>query len=121
MADNTFKINQDREEKTSFFTIIENYLNVNPWLEEGLPLKFLPHVLYVCFLGIVYIGNNHYAERTIRNIDKLQVEVENLRADYTTLKADYMFDSKQSEVSKKVAGMGLKESLQPPYKIVVAK
>ncbi len=117
MSNNLFNIDQDPEERTSFFTFIENHLNVNPWIEDGLPLKYLPHVLYVCFLGIVYIGNNHYAERTIREIDRLQVEVDNLRADYTTLKADYMFDSKQSEVSKKVESMGLSQSLVPPFKI----
>lgn len=117
MANNTFKINENREERTSFFTFIENHLNVNPLIEEGLPLKYLPHVLYVCFLGIIYIGNSHFAERTIRKIDRLQLEVENLRADYTTMKADYMFDSKQSEVSKKVEPMGLRESLKPPFKI----
>jgi len=118
MANNTFRMNPERDEgKVSFFSLIENYLNVNPWFESGLPVKYLPHVLYACFLGILYIGNNHFAERTIRQIDRLQIEVENLRADFTTLKADYMFDSKQSEVSKKVAAAGLKESLKPPFKI----
>ena len=42
-------------------------------------------------------------------------------ADYTTLKADLMFSSKQSEVARKVKPYGLKESLTPPYKIVVEK
>lgn len=117
MSDNTYKMSSEREEKVSFFSLVENYLNVNPWFEGGLPVKYLPHVLYVSLLGILYIGNNHYAERTIRKIDKLQIEVENLRADYTTMKADYMFDSKQSEVSKKVEPYDLMESQNPPYKI----
>jgi outer membrane murein-binding lipoprotein Lpp len=37
--------------------------------------------------------------RATRKIDKLQTEVEDLRADYTTLKADIMYASKQSEVA----------------------
>ena len=49
----------------------------------------------------------------------MQVEVEDLRADYTTLKADLMFASKQSEVARQVSEIGLKESLKPPYKVVV--
>ena len=49
----------------------------------------------------------------------MQIEVEDLRADYTTLKADLMFSSKQSEVARKVQAFGLKESLIPPYKVVV--
>jgi hypothetical protein len=51
----------------------------------------------------------------------MQAEVEDLRADYTTMKADLMFASKQSEVAKKVQLYGLRETLQPPFKLVVKK
>jgi hypothetical protein len=68
-----------------------------------------------------YIGNSHYAEKTIRKIDKVKKEVSDLRADYTTLKADYMYASKQSEVAKKVAKIELYESMQPPSKIEIVK
>ena len=68
---------------------------------------------------MIYIGNTHYAEQTVRKIDVVQVEVEDLRADYTTLKADLMFGSKQSEVARKVRPFGLKESLTPPFKVVI--
>jgi hypothetical protein len=84
-------------------------------------VKYLPHVVYLTAIGIFYIGNSHYAEKTIRKIDRLQVEVEDLRADYTTLKAQTMFASKQSEVARSVKPLGLKESLKPPYKIKVKK
>ena len=70
-------------------------------------------------LGLFYISNTHYADKTVRRINELQAEVEDLRADYTTTKADLMFASKQSEVARKVSVFGLKESLKPPYKIVV--
>jgi hypothetical protein len=49
----------------------------------------------------------------------LENEVEDLRADVTTLEAEYMFSSKQSEVAKNVKTLGLEESKQPPYKIVI--
>jgi hypothetical protein len=68
---------------------------------------------------LIYISNTHYAEKTVRKISAMQAEVEDLRADYTTLKADLMFASKQSEVARKVGEIGLKESLKPPYKVVV--
>ncbi len=72
-------------------------------------------------LSLFYIGNTHYAEKTVRRINHVQTEVEDLRADYTTMKSDLMFASKQSEVARKVKEFGLKESLTPPYKIVVEK
>ena len=58
-------------------------------------------------------------EKTVRRIDHVQSEVEDLRADYTTLKSDLMFASKQSEVARKVKVIGLRESLNPPTKVIV--
>jgi hypothetical protein len=72
-------------------------------------------------LGILYISNSHHAERTVRDINAIQAEVEDMRADYTTLKSDLMFASKQSEVARRVRDFGLKESLTPPFKVSVEK
>ena len=82
-------------------------------------MQYLPKILFVMVLGLLYISNTHNAEKTVRRIDQIHAEVEDLRADYTTLKSDLMFASKQSEVARKVKAMGLKESLKPPTKIVV--
>ncbi len=105
----------------SVFSAIEKRLRLETYFEEGFPIHYLPKVLFVMALGLVYIGNTHYAEQTVRKIDVIQVEVEDLRADYTTLKADLMFSSKQSEVARRVKAFGLKESLTPPFKVVVEK
>jgi hypothetical protein len=67
----------------------------------------------------MYVGNTHYAESTQRKVNKLQTEVEDMRADYTTLKAEYMYAKLQSEVAKKVKDRGLEESQTPAYKIVL--
>lgn len=119
MAKNTFRIQGQKKE--SVFSKLERNLNLGNLFEDGLPVKYLPNVAYVTLLIIIYIGYNHYAEKTSRNITKLEVEVENLRADYTTLKSDYMYSRLQSEVAKRVAEMGIKESKIPPQKIVVKK
>jgi hypothetical protein len=108
-----------KEEKRNIFSMIEKGVKVDKMFDEGIPVKYLPYILYVAAIMIFYIGNSHYAERTIRQIDKLKVEVDDHRADYTTLKADLMFASKQSEVAKKVASLGIEESSQPPYKIIL--
>ena len=121
MANNTYKIKKGKSEKSSLFSLIENKLKLASLFDEGLPAKYIPHTLFLTIIGVFYVGNNHWAEKTIRKIDKMQVEVEELRADYTSLKADYMFASKQSEVAKKVKNIGLKESYTPPNKIIVDK
>jgi hypothetical protein len=105
--------------RASVFSVLEKRLKLESYFEEGFPVQYLPKILFVVFLSLVYISNTHYAEKTIRQIDKAQTEVEDLRADFTTLKSDVMFASKQSEVARRVKAIGLKESLRPPYKIVV--
>lgn len=129
MGENKFRIepergNQPREKTSSaggptLFSGIERRLKLENYFEEGFPVQYLPKILFVMFLGLLYISNTHHAEKTVRRIDQVQSEVEDLRADYTTLKSDLMFASKQSEVARKVKAMGLKESLNPPTKIIV--
>jgi len=104
---------------SGFFSGIEKKLKLENYFEAGFPIQYLPKILFVMAIGLIYIGNTHYAEKTVRNINDMQADVEDLRADYTTLKADLMFASKQSEVARKVKAYGLKESLTPPYKVVV--
>ena len=118
MAENKFRIERE-EKKSTVFSKIEKSLGMKGLLEDGLPIKYLPYILYVFVLLLFYIGNNHFAEKSVRKIDRLEREVEDLRADYTTLKAEYMLSGKQSEVAKTVSSIGLKESLEPPNKIVV--
>ena len=124
MAENKFKVGTTTKQKTSasgVFSGFEKKLKLESYFEEGFPVQYVPKILFVMILGIFYIGNTHHAEKTVRKINDMQAEVEDLRADYTTLKADLMFSSKQSEVAKKVKVFGLQESLTPPYKIEVEK
>jgi hypothetical protein len=119
MAVNTVKAKNKSQKKVNLFAKIEALVKMDSLFENGVPVKYLPYIFYMASIGIFYIGNSHYAEKTIRKIDKVQRAVEDLRADYTTLKADYMFASKQSEVARKVEKMGIYESLKPPFKIIV--
>ncbi|MDH5396503.1 MAG: FtsL-like putative cell division protein [Cyclobacteriaceae bacterium] len=121
MKENTLKTGMKRGEGRGFFQKVEKLLALNGMLDFGFPVKYLPHIFFLFLLALIYIGNSHYSEKTIRKINWLEAEVEDLRADYTTLKAEYMLSGKQSEVAEKVKDRGLKESLQPPYKIVIDK
>jgi hypothetical protein len=124
MATNTFKqakkppVAAPRKKGSSVFKLIENYIKLGIIFENGLPVRYIPYLLFTAALGIFYIGNIHYAEKTVRKLDKLKVEVDDLRAEYITIRASYEYDGKQSEVARKVAPMGLYESAVPPYKIM---
>jgi len=126
MTENKFRIKPKATESSSstttakgLFSVLERKLKIDSYFEGGFPVQYLPKILFFMAMGIVYISNTHYAEKTVRKINAIQAEVEDLRADYTTLKSDLMFASKQSEVARKVKDYGLKESLTPPYKVVV--
>lgn len=116
---NTFKKKPVEKNQKNLFSFMDGLIKTKDIFDEGVPVRMLPKIIFLASILIFYIGNTHYAERTIRKIEKLKVRVDDLRADYTTLKAEVMYSSKQSEVSRRVAAMGLKESLQAPYKIVV--
>ena len=119
MAENSFRI-QTRKRK-SVFSLLDNVVGGINLQEHGIPVKYIPYFLYVAAFLIFYIRNNHYAEKTIRKINTMEIQVEDLRADYTTLKSDYMYERLQSEVARKVSAMGLQESQQPPLKIEIVK
>ena len=73
--------------------------------------------LFLAALAVVYIYNGHYADKTIRNINKVSNDLKELQYEYKTLKSEVMFRSKQSELAKAVAPLGLKEIVVPPVVI----
>jgi hypothetical protein len=91
--------------------------------ESGLQkvLLNLPFVLFLVFMGMLHIANNHLAENYARRITNTEKEVKQLRWKYMTTTSSLMQKSKQSEVARLVAAQGLKELRIPPYKIETRK
>ena len=77
-------------------------------------VKNVPFFLFLSVLAVIYIYNGHYADKTVRNINKVSNELKELQYEYKTLKSEVMFRSKQSELAKAVAPLGLKELVVPP-------
>ena len=77
-------------------------------------VKNIPFFLFLAVLAVIYIYNGHYADKTVRNINKVSRELKELQFEYKTLKSEVMFRSKQSELSKAVEPLGLKELTVPP-------
>lgn len=76
-------------------------------------------VFYVLFFLIIYISNQHFVEKKVREINKLEKQVEELNTDYVTLKNNYMFSRKETEVLKRVEKLNLNISKKPPEKISI--
>ena len=88
-------------------------------LTRDIILKNIGFIIWLTFLGIVYIGNSYHAENVARSINRLQREVKDLRAESITTAAKLMYVSRQSVVQQTVKRnqLDLKESVEPPYKI----
>ncbi len=87
--------------------------------DNAWPIHHIDRILWVTFLLILYIGLNHNAERLFRRILRTKAQVSELRSQATVLQADFDKSGKQSEISRRVAPLGLSDSQTPPYKIVV--
>ena len=118
MAVNTYKQSEKRK-KNSFFGWLHRLFQIDESYEEVIHIRFLPQIIFIAFLSVLYIANRHSAEKKVRAISTLEVQVEDLRADFTTLKASYMKASKQSEVAKRAKRIGLTENNNSPILISV--
>ena len=88
------------------------------WLNYRSIVKQMPFFLFLAVLAVLYIYNGHYADKTIRNINKTAKEVKELQYEYKTVKSEVMFRSKQSELVKAVEPLGLKELTVAPLVLV---
>ena len=83
-------------------------------------VRMMPYILFLTVLILFYIGNSYYAERTIREINKVKTDLKEKRAEFISTSSELMFRTKQSEVAKAIAPLGIKESTEPQKKITVA-
>lgn len=119
MLENTYK---KKKRKIRLFGFLDKIIDLDTLQTSGLSTQYVPYLLFLSAIGIFYIANAHYAERTIREISQLEAEVETLRANHTTLKAEYdTYTAKQSVIAEKAQELGLQESKGKVQKIIVNK
>jgi cell division protein FtsL len=87
------------------------------WLQGQWMVQYVPFILFLAVLAVVYIGNGHFADNAIRNTGKATRELKQLQYEYKTLQAEVIYRSKESELANAVAPLGLDRSMEPPIKI----
>lgn len=107
-------------EKTEAKNPLKNVMDGSILTRDSV-INQLPYVLFLTLIAIFYIGNRYHAEKIVRESIQIQAELKELRAESITTASKLMFISKQSEVAKlvKKQGLGLKEAVEPPKKLVV--
>ena len=103
----------------NFVTRFVSSILSGAFLSKEKTIKALPFIFFLTFITLCYIANGFYAEAQIRELNKVTNELKELHTEYIISKSDLMFISKQSEVAKRVAPLGIKESVEPPKKITV--
>ncbi len=84
------------------------------WLNYQDVVKQVPFFLFLATLAVMYIYNGHYADKTMRNINRTSKQVKELQYQYIDAKSRVMGQSKQSEMIKAVEPLGLKELAGSP-------
>lgn len=67
-------------------------------------LNNLPFVLFVAFLGLLYIANAQRGERKLMAINKLEKQVQEVRWEYMSLKKELMGKASPSQLAKDLDG-----------------
>lgn len=96
----------------------ENKKDWKRWLNYQSIVQQVPFFLFLAFLAVCYIYNGHYANKTIRAINRTEKEVKELQYVYKTVKGELIARSKQSELIKAVEPLGLKELIVSPIVLV---
>jgi uncharacterized protein YoxC len=84
----------------------------------GSMIGAMPFVLFLTFIGVVYISLSYKLERTQKSINSLKDEIEELTTEFVETTTKINTKSIQSEVITKVEKFGLNEMTKSPLVIV---
>jgi hypothetical protein len=82
-------------------------------------VRQLPFLVMLTVMGVLYIFNSNYTDRTIIEMNRTKRKLQELRFNYVTTKANVMYLSRQSTLNKSLQIRGIRESIIPPYKIII--
>ncbi|MCB0524440.1 MAG: FtsL-like putative cell division protein [Saprospiraceae bacterium] len=77
-------------------------------------------MLFLGFLGIIYIANAHFAEKNVRRIQLKQKEMKELKWEYTSIKSETMYKSMQSQIDESLDPKGVNLANAGP-KVIIKK
>lgn len=81
----------------------------------------MPFILFCAGLMLCYIGYGYWTERTVRDLDRTNAELKEMRSEYLTVRSHLEQAQQQSHVAGDIGTLGLKESKTPPMRIAVDK
>ncbi len=88
------------------------------WMYNRWMVKNIPFYFFIAAIALIYIANGHYADKTMREINKTEKNLKEMEYEFKTAKQEVIFRSKESELAKAVEPLGLKPLTVPPLRII---
>ncbi|MFT6746199.1 MAG: hypothetical protein ACJAZ2_000537 [Glaciecola sp.] len=77
----------------------------------------LPFVIFLTFIGVLYIANSYYVEGTVREMETIKKDIIEAKNEFVIAKTESSLMGQRIEVLKIVEVLGLKEFAIPSYKL----
>jgi len=95
------------------------------WIRERVNISAvvhnLPFVFFIGILGVIYIANAHSAERSMREMSKLEPELKELHWKYLSIKSDVMYNQTQTQAGERVKDLDIGLLNGMPVKLTAEK
>jgi cell division protein FtsL len=103
-----------RRSQNSMGPVVRDILSGEFLTREGVT-RHIPYLIFVSVLFIAYIAMGYQFERLEREKLKTKRQLEELSAEYKTLKAEFETQLQQSNVEQNIADLGLRQTIEPPF------
>ncbi len=104
-------------QRKSLFSKLEEGVDLDALFERYFSGRYLGYLIYVLVVGLIYISNSHVNDKLTREQLKLKKDLEGFRAEYVTLKQEFLHNSRRSEVANKVKVFGLSDDGGRVYRL----
>ncbi|MCC8143374.1 MAG: hypothetical protein LUD02_15100 [Tannerellaceae bacterium] len=103
-----------KRKKLSFLHVISGGI-----LDAKFITRHMTMILYIVVLVFVFIGNRYSCMQKLREIDRLQQRLRDIRFEALSISSELTGNSRQSQVGLLVEeqGLGLEVAKQPPYEL----
>jgi cell division protein FtsN len=111
---------KEKKAQKSFLTQLGSYLSAyidRRYLGKNFEAN-IRFMVFVAFIGVLYIANALSAERRIRQINKTSNQVKEFQIEYITLQSQLMFKSRPTGVAEMLKLEGIEQSKSQPHIII---
>lgn len=97
---------------------VKNFIDGNFLLKKGF-IGWLPVILFSVILIIFYITNRYNIENTVKEIDRLETEVEYLQKKHSEQRGSYQKQTQMLELEKILSQKGIRVSREDQKQVIL--